>query len=340
MMRVNMKKNSGFTILELMVSIFVTLIALGTFFKLYTNSVKNERSINLRTSVANIGDQIAETISNPIRLLALNNDYDDWGSGSVIVGTDGGDGIDAVSFRFFSPYGGPITKISQDTVGNAPCSISVYNTAATHSGVNSLQLMTKEGVYTATGVTYNPANSRFDVSAILDPEGNNYAGDCPSLFPKGTLVTGVNNQYLLTYVNGGANTIIRLQNVDTGEIILDFNNNANTSYSVPFFVFQFQREYTIAGLMRRDWVTNINPAMNPTEVQQIKAIRFGFVMVSNKERINKKDASAGLATTVNYCPFEGVCYAHNDLNKSAYVFRRVIHIKNFDYLQRNSEITY
>ena len=104
------REKSGFTMIELMVGIFVTLIALGTFFKLYTNSVKNERNTNLRTSVAHIGDQIAETLSAPIRLIGLNNKYDDYLNGTVIIQTDGGSGQDAVNFQFYSPYGGPISR--------------------------------------------------------------------------------------------------------------------------------------------------------------------------------------------------------------------------------------
>jgi len=337
-------KPTGFTIIELMVSIFVTLIALGTFFKLYTNSVKSERSINLRTSVAHIGDQIAESISAPIRLLGLNNVFNDWSTGVVIVATNGGSGTDSVSFRFFSPYGGPITKLSLDPIGNAPsCPLYVYNSASIDTGINSLQLMSSHGVYTATGVTYSVLGGKntFTPSAILEPDGvTPYTGACIDLFPKGTLVTGRNNEYLLTYINGGANTIVRLQNVTTGERIVDFDNNANSSYKVPFFVFQFQREYIVGGLMRREWVSEIDGMANPDYVKEIKAIRFGFVMLSMKDRTNKKVATAGLATTISFCPFEGMCYSHNDLNKTAYVFRRLIHIKNFDYLQRNSGVTY
>lgn len=334
-------KFKGFTIIELMVSIFVTLLALGTFFKLYTNSVKSERSINLRTSVAHIGDQIAESISAPIRLLGLNNVYADWDNGAVIVNTNGGSGIDFISFRFISPYGGPITKLSEDPFGNAPCPLVVYNSASIDSGVNTLKLMSSHGVYTATGVTFNNGSNTFNVGEILQPDNTTYAGDCATLFPKGTLVTGRNNEYLLTYTNGGANTIVRMQNVTTGEMIINFDNNTDSAYRVPFFVLQFQREYIDAGgTMRREWVTEIDGMANPDHVKDIKAVRFGFVMLSMKDRTDKKVATSGLGTSIDFCPFEGMCYSHNDLNKTAYVFRRQIHIKNFDYLQRNSGIAY
>jgi len=330
----------GFTIIELMVSIFITLIALGTFFKLYTNSMKNERRTNIRTSVAHVGDQIAESISAPIRLLGLNNNYNDWDTGLVVTDTNGGTGADTVRFRFFSPYGGPVTKLSVDPTGNAPCALNIYNSAAVHSGITSLQLMSSDGVYTATGVSFNPGANRFDVTAIEDAAGVPYVGDCATVFPKGTLVTGPNNEYMLEYINGGANTIVRLTNVTTSEVIVNFNNNTDTLYKVPFFVMQFQREYEIAGLLRREWVSEIDEMAHPERVKDIKAIRFGFVMISMKERVKKQDSAAGLGTTINFCPFEGMCYAHNDLNKTAYVFRRLIHIKNFDFLQRNSDISY
>ena len=98
------KKKKGFTIIELMVSIFVTLIVLGTFFKLYTNFMKSERNTNIRTSVAHIGDQIAENLVAPISLIGLNNNYVDFSAipSPIFKKTDGGSGSDGVDFQFYS----------------------------------------------------------------------------------------------------------------------------------------------------------------------------------------------------------------------------------------------
>ena len=334
--------SKGFTVIELMVSIFVAVIALGTFFKLYTNAIKNERSTNLRTSVAHVGDQIAESLSAPLRLIGLNNDFSDYSTGDVILDTNGGSGTDAVSFRFRSPYGGPITKLKEAATGTAPsCDFTLLGTGAFYTGISKIQLLSVDGIYSVTGFTFDPSLNTVNGGSLVDSDGVPYGGDCTVDFPEGTLVTGGNNEYLFTYINGGANTIVRLSNITTGENIVDFDNDADSPFSVPYFVLQFMREYDSGGgILAREWLSDIDEVANPTVVQQIKAIRFGFVMLSTKERTRKKDSGAGLATTVNYCPFENMCYSHNDLNKTAYVFRRVVHVKNFDYLQRNSDITY
>lgn len=326
----------AFTIIELMVGIFVTIIAIGTFFKLYTNSVKAERSTNLRSSVSLLGDQIIENISNSIRLLGLNSDYADFNLGTIITASDGGAGGETVTFNFFSPYGGPITQLSADAVAaGAGCTFSITGSSALHAGLASVQLMTQGGVYVGTGLSF-PANA-ITSATIVDSAGAAFAGDCATAFPKGTLLTGPNNEYQLKYINGGATTSITLHNASTGENVVNFSSDATTAYKVPFFVFQFLREYEIAGVLRREWVTDIT---DPIELQQVKAIRIGFVMLSTRDRTKKKVSTAGLGTTIDFCPFDGMCYSLNDLNKTAYVFRRVIHIRNFDYLQRNSEIEY
>ena len=339
-MKLNYKTTlKGFTIIELMVSIFVTLIVLGTFFKLYTNSFKNERSTNLRTSVAHVGDQIAESLSAPLRLIGLNNDYADYDAGQVIINADGGTGNDTITFRFKSPYGGPITKLKANASGTGPdCSFTTLNSGSFHSGVTEIQLMTSSGIYKATNLSLSYGTNTI-TGKVWDSSGAAFGEDCSLKFPEGTLVTGGNNTYLFYYSYGGANTTVRLTNETSGEDVIDFDNDAKSPFSVPWFVLQFQREYILSDILHREWVSEITAS---TEIKEIKAIRFGFVMLSTRERTQKKDVSSG-SGTVNLCHFETTvtkCYHHNDLNKTAYVFRRLIHIKNFDYLQRNSGISY
>jgi len=75
-------------------------------------------------------------------------------------------------------------------------------------------------------------------------------------------------------------------------------------------------------------------------LKQVKAVRIGFVLLSDQERVKKKVASADAGITNSYCPFDAMCFDLADQNKTAYVFRRVIHIRNYDYLGINSGITY
>lgn len=343
---VNIKKVlKAFTIIELMVGIFVTLLAIGTFFKLYTNAIKAERSTNLRSSVSMLGDQMIESIAGSIRLLGLNSDYADFNPGVGIPGTiitdaNGGSGPDVVSFRFFSPYGGPITQLSIDAEVAGACKFTISGSTAMHSGITSIQLMANDGIYIATTPAGTISGNVITPSSLVDKNGVNFAGVCADTFPAGTLVTGPNNDYILTYSNGGATTQVRLNNATTGENLVNFTSNATSAYQVPYFVLQFLREYMDGATMKRQWVAEIDETASAAILQQIKAIRVGFVMLSTVDRTKKKVATAGMSTTVNYCPFESMCYPLNDINKTAYVFRRVIHIKNFDYLQRNSEINY
>lgn len=352
---IKMHRNfKAFTIIELMVGIFVTIAVIGTFFKLYTNSVKAQRVTNIRSSVVLVGDQMVDSIANSIRLLGLDNVYSDFGSGAGVPGTiilnsTGSDGEDSVTFQFLSPYGGPIAQLYSDASGAGACVFNVRksSSAAFHTGLLSVNLMSNSGIFrgTVASITETTVSGetvyQVATSAVVDSAGSPLSTACPVAFPRGTLITGPNNNYVLNYVKSGTNTLLRLNNTTTGENIIDFNSTANSAISIPFFVIQFLREYIdAAGKMRREWETSINATFSPDSLKEVKAIRVGFVLVSNVDRTKKKIATAGMSTTVQYCPFENMCYDLNDINKTAFVFRRVIHIKNFDYLKRASEIVY
>ena len=348
-------KSRAFTIVELMVGIFVTLAAIGTFFKLYTNSVKAQRVTNIRSSVMLVGDQMIDSIANSIRLIGLDNEYLDFNPGvgvpgSIILNSQGGTGTDTITFQYLSPFGGPIAQLAEDATDPGPCVFHVKKDSSTafHTGLMTVNLLSASGVFTGTVITpitetTLPPDSekayRITTSALVNRGGFPFAGSCATTFPKGTLITGPNNNYTLRYVKNGSNVVLTLNNASTGQSIVNFVSNANSPYTIPFFVLQFQREYTdVSGTLRREWVSSINAAGSPVFLQDVKAVRVGFVVVSNINRTNKKVATAGLSTTMHYCPFENMCYDTNDVNKTAFVFRRVIYIKNFDYLQRASSI--
>lgn len=348
------RKFKAFTIIELMVGIFVTIAAIGTFFKLYTNSVKAQRVTNIRSSVVLVGDQMVDSIANSIRLLGLDNEYTDFDPGAGVPGTiilnsTGGEGDDSVTFQYLSPYGGPIAQLAQDATGAGACVFLVKkdSSAAFHTGLMSVNLMSNSGIFigTVASITETTVSGeavyQIATSAVVDRAGSPLAAACSVAFPRGTLLTGPNSNYVLNYVKSGTDTLLRLNNTTTGENIVNFNSTANSAVSVPFFVLQFLREYIDpGGNMRREWFTSINAATSPDFLKEVKAVRVGFVLVSNIDRTKKKVATAGTATTVQYCPFENMCYDLNDVNKTAFVFRRVIHIRNFDFLQRASQIVY
>ena len=57
------RKTRAFTILELMVSIFITITIIASFYKLYDSSLKTERSSSVRVSVNLLGEQILDTVA-------------------------------------------------------------------------------------------------------------------------------------------------------------------------------------------------------------------------------------------------------------------------------------
>lgn len=335
----------GFTMLELMVGIFITLSAIGTFYKLYTNSLKTNRNLAVRSSVTLLGSQMIETISNSIRLLGLNADYTDYDpgagvNGTIIVDSDGSSGTDSASFRFFSPYGGPITKLSADAGGSdGACNFSILNSSALDADITRVNLISRNGVYEGTVPSGGISNNTIDISST-DPV---FAGPCADVFPAGTLLTGPNNDFHLTYINGGANTHLKLiRTLPDGsvETQIDFSSLKNPAYQMPYFVLEFLREYDDAGVVKREWFSEIDESGSPDELKQIKAVRVGFVLLSDVDRVKKKVAAADGGVSMSYCPFDNMCYTLTDLNKTAYVFRKTIHIRNFDYLGINSGIMY
>ncbi len=334
----------GFTIIELMVSIFVTLIALGTFYKLYNNSVKAEKTVNSRISIAIQGEHIIDTLSSPLRLAGLTSEYavdglGEWDPTAVIQTYNGGSGTDNVNIRFFSPFGGPIAKLNVAATGaTPPCVLNISGSSAMHSGIASLRLMTGDGVFSANVTLIS--EGQITIENILDRDSILFAGDCATRFPEGTLITGTDNDYEIIYTNTGSGaTSLQLQDYTASRTILDYSSDADSPDQIPLFIFQFLREYVDAGgSRRRTWFSTLSDA---TELSEVKSIRIGFVLLSNKDRIVQKNAAAVSALSTQYCPFvDGECYTLTNPNRNAYVFRRVIHLRNFDYLKRNSLISY
>lgn len=330
MIKITAKRSSGFTMIELMVGIFVTLSALATFYALYTNSLKSHRNTNVRIAVNILGEQMIETIASSIRLMGLNNEYMDFSSGSIIIDSDGGSGNDAVNFRYLSPFGGPIAKIYEVSGDNGNCTYKIVNSASLDSEIDSVHLFTRNGILRGTVPSGGISGDQIQTTATTPV----FAGPCADTVPLGTLLAGPDNTFLLTYVNTGTRTILRLERVLAGggtEAYVDFDSDNNPDYQMPFLVLEFLREFNDGTITRREWFPLIN---DPVQLGDVKSVRIGFVVVSQQDRVKKKVASSDPGITSNYCPFDNRCYSLTDLNKTAYVFRRVIHIKNYDFLGR------
>ncbi len=335
-------RRAGFTIIELMVSIFITITVVGTFFKLYTNSVKTQRNTAVRASVNILGEQMMETIASSIRLLGLTSGYLDYNpgggvSGTIILDANGSDGVDSsASFRYISPYGGPITKLSIPATGtDGACTLTLINSASVHSGMGTVNLISNVGIHQATVASIN---GNVIVTSAMNPA---IAGNCSVFFPEGTLITGPNNDFHLTYVKGANTQLTLISTLPSGssDTYVNFNSNNNPTYQMPYFVLEFLREFDDGtGVIRRQWFSNIDEDVNPDQLQQVRAVRIGFVLLSDADRVKKKVATADAGITTQYCPFDLMCYSLTDQNKTAYVFRRVIHIRNYDYLAINAGI--
>lgn len=190
-----MKKSyssKAFTLIELMVSIFITITIIASFYKLYNASVKTERSASIRVAVNLMGEQMIDTIAETVRLIGLNSSEVDFLGDStagllpnIILSAKENELV------FFSPFGSPITKVKGAT-GNFPsCTFTLFNSAAFHSGVTKLYFHNQDGVFKTSAMSApSPSGDEVTVTATFDASGS---GLCKDIFPNGSLVTGDRN---------------------------------------------------------------------------------------------------------------------------------------------------
>ena len=383
------RQSDGFTILELMVSIFVTITVIASFYKLYESSVKTERSSSIRVSVNLLGEQILDSISDSIQMVGLNSQKSDLTASSYIngifpqakLGVADND-ANAVEFKYVSPYGSPITKVASqpsDTqsatlmFSDEGCkTITLFNSAAFHGAAKKFYFHTQYGILVTnnqTTVVIGDNNITLEVSGF-ETDTTSLAGkDCKDVIPAGTLVTGEDFIYTLTYSSYGSDSDNSLvlayknkNNTASGKVV-DFHydpdgtNGANDLYSMPHFVLQFLTETknSVSGegdsdegdsdegdsdesdKYTRTWVTSVDYA----DIKKVIAVRFGFVILSKKERVYQGNASP-TGTDVKlptYCVFdETECYTLPSLNYTASVFRRVVYLANFRLLKDSANM--
>jgi hypothetical protein len=279
----------------------------------------------------NLGYIIPDGLNLLDRKKILNHikQHKDFSTNNILTKTQGGKGTQSINFEFMSNFGGPVTVIDSIS-GNAPnCTITVHGSSSLFSNISKLKILGSSDVYLAT---VSLSNNIITTTAINNSSGTSVTGPtCVSLFPTGAVVTSKGYKYSLRYNYSGINSTLSFNNLTTGESLFQISPTTS-NYSIPFMVVQFMREYKDGtGNIVHKWVSG-HTTLPASDVAQIKAVRIGFVLVSNTAKI--KGAKGVVSKTIDFCPFENYCYTLSDLNKVAYVFRTTIHLRNFDYLKR------
>lgn len=358
------RKIKAFTILELMVSIFVTITVIASFYKLYEASLKTERTSSIRVSVNLLGEQMLDTIAESMRMIGLNSqkgdlDVTDPDFGIFRQATLAGSvGLSSVSLKYVSPYGSPVTKVSSQPVVDSTfpdgCkSLQLFNSAAFHNNVKKFYFHTQYGIISTNNNSTVALGDNAITVTVNDfetvPAGVS-GKNCKDLFPAGTLVTGEDFIYTLNYSKAAgtgstANSLTLsytdMNGNDLGKLI-DFKYNpegTNNIYSMPHFVMEFLREREESGVITRTWVSSVAFA----DISEIIAVRFGFVVLSRKERVYQGSNSPSGDDLPEYCIFDektkgGTCYTLPSLNYTASVFRRVVYLANFRLLKDSTKV--
>lgn len=342
----------AFTIIELMVSIFITMVVIASFYKLYDTSSKAERSSAIRVSVNLLGEQMLDTISDAVRFIGLNSKISDVESYSGAM--DDNTVIRFANndmFQFLSPYGGPITKLKSATGTYPNCTFYIYNSAALNGEITSFYLHTQDGVFEtkrkAAGTGYTLTYDNYEASFTTAGEDGGFESvpkepadtDCSKIFPAGTLVSGTDRRVTLKYLKNSylclyaqdktteASGTVDCSPSSTKSFMLNLNmNEEGQTYQMPYFTIQYLTETKED--KKRTWRTDAQSFRN-----QIIAVRFGFILTSTKDR-NKVGTYSGAKNT--YCIFsdESVddCQELTDPNQTAYVFRRVVYLSNHRFI--------
>ncbi len=343
------EKNRAFTIIELMVSIFLTITVIASFYKLYEASLKTERTSSIRVSVNLLGEQIMDTLANSMRLIGLNGEIGDLQTSDtafgILRGTPrGGLGKDHVSFTYLSPYGSPVSKLQEDASGTYPaCTFKIFNSAAFHANISKLYIHNQQGIYVTKQIgapSYSGNNAIVTVESFDKEWSADDGKTCKQRFPAGTLVSGEDFYYALTYTYPKSLKLTYKELDSSGNptgaenelINFEYDNKANQTFQIPFFVLEFLKESIEGDVESRTWVTTFSAE----ERNDIVAVRFGFVLLSLKDRVTAKDVNAAPSMSNKYCIFNkntNNCYELTNPNYTASVFQRVVYLANFRMLE-------
>lgn len=348
--------SKGFTIIELMVSIFITMTIIASFYKLYDASVKTERSSSIRVAVNLMGEQILDTVSESLRLIGLNSVKEDFtgvnNEGKSLIIHEAGE----QKLEYLSPFGSPITKVKGCSGGDEgadcgtypTCTFLLFNSAAFYSGVDKLYFHNQDGFFKTSSVSLNDYSENGVKVTATFASSDNDGTSCRDFFPVGSLVTGEDFVFTLEYGSSSdANALqlsyVKESNSSVGGTLINFSydpNNENNYYSMPKFVLEYLVETCDgAGTCVTNWITPKGGAvLSDSQVKSIIAVRFGFVLLSRKERVYRgEETPSGLP---KYCIFNDTnttddyyCYTLPSLNYTASVFRRVVYLSNYRFLK-------
>lgn len=346
----------AFTIIELMVSIFITITIIASFYKLYEASLRTERSASIRVAENLMGEQILDSLSESFRLIGLNSvasDFRDDGNG-IIRKIDTEQSI--MEFEYLSPFGSPVTKVavSPSTPISDGCEFKLFNSASFYKSIDKLYFHNQNGLYetsqiSSSNVTYGEDGVTVKVSGFNGTAPGSGSDTCRDVFPVGSLVTGEDFIYNLKYNPSLSDNYLKLDykkkdNSGEGNLI-NFSYKSNKSdnfYIMPKFVIEFLGEWECGKDICRKWLPN-GTDYPKDHIKDIVAVRFGFVLLSKKERISKGDK--GSTTDMpRYCIFSvdtgsnnKYCYQFDNLKNSlsytASVFSRVVYLSNYRYLK-------
>ena len=354
-MRRNFGGSGGFTIIELMVSIFITVIVTASFYKLYVMATRSERSSSIRVSVNLLGEQMLDTISESVRFIGLNSDLNDFKNYNDETNTNTSGILRQTSqytFKYLSPYSGPVTKLKQPAGGTYPkCSFTIYNSAAFNNKITSFFLHNQDGIYETKqmpigggyDVSYGDYTATFNLESddafIREPKSG-ISGECKDIFPAGTLISGTDRLFTLKYDNSSGSIYLYSQDlrVPAGDDATDKvdlinftpNYGAAQTYRMPVFRMQYLTE-TPAGTdgFERQWRKSVDWSLR----KNIIAVRFGFIMLSQRDR-NKVSLPNTVKNT--YCIFgdgDNDDCLPVDAKYTAYVFKREIYLSNHRLLK-------
>ncbi|HNT27561.1 MAG TPA: type II secretion system protein [bacterium] len=339
-----MVRRHGFTLIELMIAIVVSLFVIGTFLRFFSHAVRVEGRSTVKSDITLKGNHILDTVESAIRLAGLGNSSLEFKNGAVILAAsgvatnvDGGPLNSPASFTFVSPWGGPVTKVAVIEGETPACRIYPQNNNAFTGDLNAvgtILLVNKANIFTA-GYLRESATSIVTQTPFTYPDLSNYpnllnvdAGlACAEMFPPhATILTGPNRAYTLTY-DVTTQKFRFFEAGATADII------SMPREEIPFMVLQFLTEAEATGgegelYTARLWT------VAPADFSTIKAVRFGFVMASRLPQ----DMNAALLTGIQYCMF-GVCFTppnSPDIQHKRYTaFSRVVYLRNIDSLKRH-----
>lgn len=347
--------SKAFTLIELMVSIFITITIIASFYKLYESSLKTERSAAIRSGVDILGEQILDTLAESFRLVGLNSEKTDFIAGDIIFPK-----IQTypVWVEYLSPYGSPITKVKEISGNYQNCKVTLFNSASFYNGIDQLYFHNQNGFFKASG-SLDPATGVFSATGFSKPAGSD-GDECKKIFPVGSLVSGKDFRYELKYLNKGdagnelTLTAYDLVN-DSSSALINFKYDSSKKdnfYSMPKFVVDYLCEYKDAndtsltckdGVCRK-WIgagtgtgTGEGEVIDPmaSHVKDIIAVRFGFVLISRKERIARGNPTVSNTDALpKYCIFDDSnCVTLPGFNYTASVFSRVVYLSNYRFLK-------